>query len=326
VRHNTAIRKILVAVKEPRGRLAPYAIKAAQIASACGASVELFHTIATPVLTAATGSRPSLGSLMRTLRQAALADLEKLAGEFRKRGVETRCSAAWDYPPHEAIIRHALHVGADLIVAKCRARHRLRALLGYTDWSLVRDSPLPVLLLKSDDRYMRPTVLAAIDPTHRYAKPADLDRLILHEAARIGRAFGTRPHVMHAFLPPSYAALPDVMPAVVGDAIDSEAVTTARRNFRSALRGMAIPLRRRHLVEADPVTAITSTARKVNADIVVLGAVSRRGLKQLFIGDTAERVLDELRCDLLVVKSDHFTSRVARASRGAFVVAPMGFA
>jgi universal stress protein E len=47
-----------------------------------------------------------------------------------------------------------------------------------------------------------------------------------------------------------------------------------------------------------------------------MGAVSRSGLKRVFIGNTAERVLDELACDVLVVKPAHFVNRVRRAKRG----------
>jgi universal stress protein E len=48
-----------------------------------------------------------------------------------------------------------------------------------------------------------------------------------------------------------------------------------------------------------------------------MGAVSRTGFRRLLIGNTAERMLDDLRCDVLVVKPSKFHSRVARASRGA---------
>jgi universal stress protein E len=47
-----------------------------------------------------------------------------------------------------------------------------------------------------------------------------------------------------------------------------------------------------------------------------MGAVSRSGLKRVFIGNTAERVLDELPCDVLVVKPPSFKSAVSQRSRG----------
>ena len=37
-----------------------------------------------------------------------------------------------------------------------------------------------------------------------------------------------------------------------------------------------------------------------------MGAVSRSGLQRIFIGSTAERVLDRLPCDLIVVKRPGF--------------------
>jgi hypothetical protein len=39
-----------------------------------------------------------------------------------------------------------------------------------------------------------------------------------------------------------------------------------------------------------------------------MGAVSRAGLKRVFIGNTAERMLDMLDCDVLVVKPPGFVS------------------
>jgi hypothetical protein len=43
------IRRILVAVKNPQGMASPAVGKAAQLAEALGASVELFHAIVTPL-------------------------------------------------------------------------------------------------------------------------------------------------------------------------------------------------------------------------------------------------------------------------------------
>jgi hypothetical protein len=42
----------------------------------------------------------------------------------------------------------------------------------------------------------------------------------------------------------------------------------------------------------------------------------------VFIGNTAERVLGSLNCDVLVVKPEEIAPRVARQSRGLRVVAP----
>ena len=50
------------------------------------------------------------------------------------------------------------------------------------------------------------------------------------------------------------------------------------------------------------------------ADFVVSGAVSRRGLQRLFIGSTAERMLDRLPCDLVTVKPEGFEPSLPHAT------------
>jgi universal stress protein E len=43
-----------------------------------------------------------------------------------------------------------------------------------------------------------------------------------------------------------------------------------------------------------------------------MGAVSRRGADRIFIGNTAEKVIDRVKCDVLVVKPAKFRSQVPR--------------
>jgi universal stress protein E len=51
-----------------------------------------------------------------------------------------------------------------------------------------------------------------------------------------------------------------------------------------------------------------------------MGAVSRSGLKRFLIGNTAESLLDQLTCDVLIVKPERFATRVPRRARGANIV------
>src|SRR5262245_16122303 len=174
------LRRILVAVKNPEVRVQPGLAKAVQIAKQLGASLELFHAISTPVFLEL---QPLTGSSVAEMRDEALelrlGQLEKFAARARRAGVKVHCQVAWDYPPHEAIVRRAEQCGAGLIVAIGLVEARKRPwLMRLTDWELLRVSPLPVLLLKSDRRWRKPVVLAAVDPSHARAKPAGLDAAI----------------------------------------------------------------------------------------------------------------------------------------------------
>ena len=318
-----AIRRILVAIKDPEAKSLPSVAKAAQLASALGARIELFHALDVPLYVDTSG-RDSLRDRTRVQRAHCLKQLEQLAVQLRKRGVEATVAAEWDFPSHEAIIRRATRADADLIVAECRARHRAATwLLRLTDWELLRHSPVPVLLVKTARPYRRPVVLAAIDPGHAHAKSSKLDDEILGMGMSVEEAMRGNLHVIHAYLPKVMPAsrYPTITPDITTRWL-AEVKETAGRRFDHALRKTNVPRTQRHLVAAPPQTAIEAAARQTRSAIVVMGAVSRSGLGRIFIGDTAERVLDKLSCDVLVVRPPRFATRVPPATRGVHLVVP----
>lgn len=316
--------RILVAVKDPGARALPCIVKAAQIARANGARLELFHAVTTSVYVEPLAPKELTPERILTHECAdAKARLEKLAARLRRSGIKASAAVAIDFPAHEAILRRASSVGADLIVVAAHAGSRVMpAFLQLTDWELLRQSRVPVLVVKNSRRYRRPVLLAAVDPTHAHAKPGSLDRVVLGTAGQMNGALRGILHVVHACdpLPPSVANA-RFMNSRIAAQIRQRAQEVSRQAFTKLMRGSAVAESRCHLVAQAPYGAIQQTASKLRADVVVMGAISRSGLKRLLIGNTAERMLNELRCDILVVKPRGFSSRIPRARRGARVVA-----
>jgi len=317
-----AIRRILVAIKDPQARRSPAAAKATQLAQELRAEVELFHALNAPVnvdFSLRNGGAPALKESLSRWRSQSLERLERLAAPLRRSGVRVKTAVEWDYPAHEAVIRRALRIGAGLIVADRHAgRHVVPWLLQLADWELLRSSPVPVLIVKSPRPYQRPAVLAALDPSHVFAKPAKLDDQVLRLGNAVASALHGALHVVHAYVPYSVGLPPHGMTAAAVTAlIEERAAASARAGLERALRSTKVPGTRRHLVAGHPVNVIPEVARRTRSSIVVMGAVSRSGLKSVFIGNTAERVLDDLECDLLVIKPAHVTARVPRTMRGA---------
>lgn len=310
------IRRILVAVKDPQAKSLPAVAKAAQLAKALGASLELFHGLSSPLFLDAYALSGKFPAVERETRNEAVAQLERIAAGIRAAGVNVSTSAQWDYPVYEAVIRRARQVEADLIVAERHVgRHIVPGLLHLTDWELLRLSPMPVLLVKTAGTYQRPTILAAVDPAHAFAKPAKLDAEILQASSVLATALRGRAHAVHAYIPvpalPSRRVTADTVQAVA-----KRAQEEAREHFEQALAKSGIPHKNRHLVGRHPIDAIEEIAAEIHSDIVVMGAISRSGLKGLVIGNTAESVLDALTCDLLVVKPQTFVAKVQATPRG----------
>jgi universal stress protein E len=317
------IRRILFAVKDPGAPRQPGIGKAIELARCFGARLELFHALTLPVIVPA---RPFGGGSVDTLRSRTQDQAHKRLAKYvdmaRKRGVTLECTASWDYPAHEAIVRHAAQIRADLIVAECHRGARSRWLMQLTDWELLRASELPVLLVRNGRHYRRPVILAAVDPAHTHAKPARLDTDILAHAAQFSVTLHGRMHAVFANFPPAaLLALGD--PSLDGNTIAmayDALERTGRESFERYMAAMDIAPARRHLVHAPPAQAIPATARKIKASIVVMGAVSRSALQRIFIGNTAERLLDALTCDVLVIKPRGTKTRVKSSARGMRVV------
>jgi universal stress protein E len=318
-----AIRRILVAVKNPGARSLAAVRKAIQLARALGAELELFHAIDSTYYTDMLGVNTERTRRMECdERGEYLQRLERIAARARLHTPRVSVAVEWDYPACEAIVRRSLKIGADLIVAECHAGRRIApGLLRLSDWELLRLSAVPVLLVKRSRPYRHPTIMVALDPSHAFAKPARLDEEIVQAGGALSTALRGRLHAVHA-----HPAASAGMAGPAAARVQGAAAATARTGLDQALRSTAIGAACRHLVAGDPATVIRDAARRLGADIVVAGAVSRSGLKRAFIGNTAERLLDCLSCDLLIVKPSGFRSSMPRSARGARLVAvePLG--
>jgi universal stress protein E len=316
-------RRILVAIKNPGARAQPALLKAAQLAAALGARLDLFHAISEPVyLDAFLVQGMTLEQTQRRWRERLVTQLERQAQALREGGLTVATSCEWDFPAYEAVIRRASRTGADLIVAERHAaRHIMPWLLRFNDWELLRRSPVPVLLVKNSRPWRKPAVLAAIDPSHSFAKPAGLENDIIEAAQMTATALHGKLHVGHAF---TGAMLPtDRMNPVSADlavTLQRQMSREARKSFTAAVDNSIARKARRHFVAGEPVDAIPQLVRKQHISLVVMGSVSRSGLQRLVIGNVAEQVFDALPCDVLALKPANFKARVKAKMRGVQLV------
>jgi universal stress protein E len=301
------LRRILVAISDLQHAHGGVLRRAAMLARATDAQVELLHVVTGPL----TQSR-RVGGRVLSLQltpdqslQVAQKGLERVARSKLLLGCRVQSVAVADKPAYEAIVRRAVATRADLIINGTRPRGLAdRLVLRHTDWELVRHSPVPLLLVKSDRLAAKAVVLAAIDPLHANAKPARLDDRILDVASGMTAVLKGALHAVHAYLPLSLMLAAGIGEPLVWNTteLDSNYSQRVTREFTRELRRRRIPLSRRHLLVGVAATELAACAARIRATLVVMGAVSRSRLERLFIGSTAEHVLDELACDVLIVK------------------------
>jgi universal stress protein E len=221
--------------------------------------------------------------------------LEELAKPLRDVGLTVSIDVVWEHPLDVAVIKKA--AAHDYwLVAKDTHHHNVlqRTLLTQTDWHLIRKCATPLLLVKDRKLAAEPIVMAAVDPVHEHDKPAALDDRIFNFAAELARTVRGHVAVVHAFSTPLGVELPpDVRDIIANEHRD------AMKEFLDAHPVLGD---RSYLYEGLAHECLQQAAKEHEADFMVMGAVARRGLKRLFIGSTAERVLDRLPCDLVIIK------------------------
>jgi universal stress protein E len=322
------IHRILIAVKELDSGDFAAGKKAAQLARALNAELCLFHALTGPLYLEVVALRRQP---VAQAEEATLAEvksrLEKMAAPLRSEGLKVTTAAAWDYPSHDAVIRTVQRLGADMVVVDCpRHNHTAPWFLHFTDWELLRKCSVPVLLIKNHHLYHRAPVLAALDPDHAGGNPPNLDLDILDCGSSLASALDDHLHIVHAFNPiPAMAASEIVAPERLAEAED-KAYAKAHDALDPLLDQTGVSQNHRHIEEGFAVDVIENVVRATGAQILVMGATSRSGLKGLLIGNTAERMLDRLGCDMLIVKPADFRYAVSPTPRGAQVVAAAALA
>ncbi len=302
-------RRILV-IADPTNDAQPAVKRAVWLAERLGATVELFVCDYDQHLA---GERfydsDSLRSAREALIDGHLRRLKELARSIEAQGVALSVDARWDHPLDEGIDRKVLEVKPYLVVKDTHYHSVIkRSIFSNTDWKLIQNCPAPLLLVKPRAIANKPCVLAAVDPVHAHDKPAELDHQILSRAEELCRAAEGQLHVFHAFDPaPAIAAATTsiMMPisAPVSELID-ELEQRHRQALDDLLEGHPLKAFELHVHQGSPQKLLITVAEHTKADFVVMGAVSRSGLKRAFLGSTAEGVLDHLPCDLLIVKPD----------------------
>jgi universal stress protein E len=303
--------RILVVI-DPTATAQPALERAAWLAKRLSAGLELFICDYDPQLAEARFfDAASLAKARTSLVENHHRRLLDLARPIQEGGVDVAVDARWDYPLHEGIVRKAVESQARLVVKDTHFHSMLkRSIFSNTDWSLIRGCPMPLWLVKPRPAGAHPCFIAAVDPLHERDKPAELDHAILSTAKDYCTPLGGELHVFHSFdIAPVLAVSTDSMTMPISLPV-RELTDSMRAEHSQAVYGLTdthgIARERVHIHQGGARELLVALTEQLRADVVVMGAVSRSGLKRMFLGNTAEEVLDKLSCDLLIVKPSGF--------------------
>lgn len=251
-------------------------------------------------------NRDSLAKARHTLLGHREERLSRLAGPLRARGFTVNTTAVWGKRYERHILR-AIHEQRPDLVLKTTHHHNLlkRLVLTNTDWYLIRHCPVPLWLVKQPEHGLK-TIGVSVDPLHEADKPAALDYKLLATGRALAASSGARVQAIHCFNPLPHTLAFDTGLVADYDGYAAQVQQHHVEAFREFASQAGVAENEQHLLRGYPEQAIPDHVAQNGIDLLVMGAISRSRLESALVGHTAERLLDEVPCDVLIVKPDGF--------------------
>ena len=267
------LKKFLV-VHDPTREEQPALDRAALVAEKLGAGLHLFGCIHGDI-SGADRKSEAVKAQLNEHKQT----LEACAAPYVARGISVETEVEWDKDWYHAVIRATTRNQAD-IVYKSSFRHRpsQRILKSTSDWTLIRECPMPVMLVKEVKRPEVPVILAAIDISVRTQPYEKLNEHILELSRRLVETRVADVHVVNAF--PDFRVTPDLQKLMEVSGLEKSKI---------------------HVKLGPPDRVIVEEAKRLGANLVVVGNSHRSGLAAMLHGNTAEKILDRLDCNVLAM-------------------------
>lgn len=222
------------------------------------------------------------------------------------------------------VIQAVLRNQFDLLIKPAENPDFLERLFGSEDMHLLRKCPCPIWLTGPNENPNYTCILAAVDfdiGSLSNTQEQGFNQHILDLASSLALSDFAELHVVHVWDAPaemtvrSCANNPDQagMEYVEGERICHEMAFNRLRDQLSDQLGKVsydYLSPQFHLRRGNASTDIPVMAKQLKADLVVMGTVARIGIAGLFIGNTAETILEQLQSSVLAIKPPGFVSPI----------------
>ena len=231
--------------------------------------------------------------------------LDELAQPISGQGVDITTVILDDSPASDAIVARALEVEPRFVV-KGTEHHSPaeRARFTYTDWRLIRKLDYPLWLVKPKEWKDKPVIIAAVDPTHKGDREGVLDQTIVDTGKELATKCNGTLQLLHTYVRlveigrhAMFAFKPVKLPI---DELEDNIRNLHREKLDALAAANDIPVDAVHQLPGRAHEILPMFARAQGADLVIMGALARSGLKSRVLGSTAAKVLDHLPCDVLI--------------------------
>jgi len=246
--------------------------------------------------------RAAIAHFIDTRMHPLAADAAELAGQ----GLRVECDVVWAPAPHQAIIAKAIEIGADLVIKNLDEIAPRRFFLRPLDWKLLRMLPADLMLLRADSAVLPRRIVATVDTGDSPSHPGTLNEAVVRHSLRLARYAEAELHLAH------------VAPYIAGgEMVDHRLQSSYKKKidrdvtaFRQFAEAQGVPCDRCHLLSGEAAPSLVRFGERIGADTLAMGSVFRSAWDRFMLGTTAEQLLAESACDILMIKEPEFEARL----------------
>jgi universal stress protein E len=188
----------------------------------------------------------------------------------------------WTEDWHRSIQDMVRRRDAQLIIMSDYTTEKNQNDLSPSKWSLLRIADCPVLIVHPTAELQRKTILAAVNMQTDNPRYAELNEKILKMSRLMAQSYGAEKHIVNAY--EDSMEFPD---------------------RAKLLRDTEADQKNIHVQQGNPATIIATVADDIDADVVVIGTLARRGILAAMRGNTCEEIIKRLNRDVMIINCAH---------------------
>ena len=216
---------------------------------------------------------------------------------------DTPLSICWCDHAYQSVLDNSQDASFDLVIKAAASHHSVfDRVMQHQDWNLLKLWPVRVLLVKEKPAWESNNILASIDATSL----DDAHRTINEHICEFAELLNTdRLYDIH--LANSYPMMSLTLASLPDTPIPEDLQQYVVNQHLEACEGIAnkynIPEEQTHIREGEPEEVITTIAKEIDADVIIIGILPENGMQSVILGSTVEHVLDSSSCDILAIKT-----------------------
>jgi nucleotide-binding universal stress UspA family protein len=233
----------------------------------------------------------------RKLKDKVTEQLQGIQSEIEKNDVKVSETTILSGVPFDQITRHAARQDVNVIILGAGEKSDDDPFrLGITAERVLRKSSKPVWVAKPEAAMQITNILCPVD----YSDPS---ARALTNAIRLARSFQAKLTVLNVIRPFTI-----ISRLIEADGKDEETyVREGHSQFEQFLKKFDFHNVNwsREIRQGQPHQEILTFAHENKADLLVMGSVGRTGLSRILMGSVASKIVRQMPCSVITVKSEH---------------------